>query len=97
MPTDVNVKIDELGSKISVADILPSNKSYCNCSGSLTTSPSARGLKRFVLKAPVAISRAKIKNLSGMGKTAKPAQRNRELFAYKLTDHRTCNNPDDQP
>lgn len=86
MPTDANVKIEEVGSKISVADLLPGNKSYYNYSGSLTTPPCSEGVRWFVLITPVEVSRTQIRKfVPVVGKNARPVQRinKRALFASK--------------
>lgn len=86
MPADANVKVEEVGTKISVADLLPNDKSYYNYSGSLTTPPCSEGVKWFVLKTPVEVSKTQIKKfVSVVGKYARPVQgiNKRPLFASK--------------
>ena len=65
---------------------MPSDKSYFSYSGSLTTPPCSEGVKWFMLRAPVEVSRAQVeKFLSVVGKNARPVQRTngRILFAFK--------------
>ena len=52
--------INKLKSEIFGYDILPSNKDYYRYNGSLTTPPCSEGVKWFVLKTPVGISKSQL-------------------------------------
>jgi carbonic anhydrase len=51
---------NKLKSEILGYDILPSNKDYYRFNGSLTTPPCSEGVKWFVLKTPVGISKSQL-------------------------------------
>jgi len=66
---------NKLKSTITGYEILPANKDYYRFSGSLTTPPCTEGVKWFVLKTPVSISKSQLKDfMEVMPKNNRPVQ-----------------------
>lgn len=60
---------------INPADLLPANLSYNHFNGSLTTPPCSEGVKWFVMKSPVEVSRSQVKQFASVvGNNARPVQ-----------------------
>jgi carbonic anhydrase len=51
-----------LGARINAADLLPKSKGYYRYSGSLTTPPCSEGVRWYVLKQPVSVSRGQVES-----------------------------------
>lgn len=66
---------NELKSQITSYEMLPNDKSYYRFNGSLTTPPCSEGVKWFVLKTPVSISKSQLKDFEAvMPKNNRPIQ-----------------------
>jgi len=57
LPRKAGEKLDLPKTSINVQDILPANKTYYTFTGSLTTPPCTEGVRWFVLKTPVTLSK----------------------------------------
>ena len=63
------------GMSVNAADLLPANRGYYTFEGSLTTPPCSEGVRWFVLKAPVTLSRGEIQAFAKLyPMNARPAQ-----------------------
>jgi carbonic anhydrase len=59
MPTKMGEK-NNLGAEINAVDLLPKSKDYFRYSGSLTTPPCSEGVRWYVMKEAIAVSKAQI-------------------------------------
>jgi carbonic anhydrase len=75
MPTKVGEKKTLSITHLNAYELLPENKNYYRFNGSLTTPPCSEGVRWFVLKTPVTISKEQLDKFSEvMGKNNRPLQ-----------------------
>jgi carbonic anhydrase len=55
---------NKLDAKITASDLLPKSKNYYRYSGSLTTPPCSEGVRWYVMKQPITVSKAQIEQFS---------------------------------
>ena len=55
---------NKLGAKVNASDLLPKSKDYYRYSGSLTTPPCSEGVRWYVLKQPITVSKAQIEQFT---------------------------------
>lgn len=55
---------NKLDAKVNASDLLPKSKDYYRYNGSLTTPPCSEGVRWYVLKQPITVSRAQIEEFS---------------------------------
>jgi carbonic anhydrase len=75
IPEEINRENTVGGISINALELLPENRSYFHFDGSLTTPPCHEEVKWYVLKTPVEVSDAQVKQfLSVIGPNARPVQ-----------------------
>lgn len=55
---------NKLDAKVNASDLLPKSKDYYRYNGSLTTPPCSEGVRWYVLKQPITVSKAQIEQFS---------------------------------
>jgi carbonic anhydrase len=82
MPHHAGDKEQVASVSINAADLLPSDRSYARFSGSLTTPPCSEGVRWMVMKQPIEVSAAQVKQFASVvGKNARPVQPLNNRFA----------------
>ena len=75
IPTKIGENKPLYAYKLNAIDLLPNNKNYYRFNGSLTTPPCSEGVRWFVLKTAVTISKEQLEKFSDvMGKNNRPLQ-----------------------
>lgn len=75
MPDHAGDKKTVSSVSLNAAGLLPADRSFNRFNGSLTTPPCSEGVKWFVMKAPVEVSAAQVKQFSEVvGDNARPTQ-----------------------
>jgi len=75
MPTHITQKNSLCQENLKAKDLLPKNTAYYRFNGSLTTPPCSEGVRWFVLKEPIEISKEQLKEFEKvMGKNNRPVQ-----------------------
>jgi carbonic anhydrase len=75
MPIHITQKNSLCQENLKAKDLLPKNTAYYRFNGSLTTPPCSEGVRWFVLKEPVEISKEQLKEFEKvMGKNNRPVQ-----------------------
>lgn len=75
IPDSVNNENKVSGQTVSPLSLLPSNKTFYHFMGSLTTPPCSEGVKWYVMKEPISISRKQIIAFKDIiGENARPVQ-----------------------
>ena len=75
LPKHIGEEKDISKSNLKAKDLLPGNLDYYRFNGSLTTPPCSEGVRWFVLKTPVEISKSQIDKFEKiMGKNNRPTQ-----------------------
>lgn len=79
MPASVDKKM--LSARINPEKLLPASRAFYHFKGSLTTPPCSEGVNWFVMKDPVTVSKAQVKQfLSVVGENARPIQASNGRF-----------------
>jgi carbonic anhydrase len=75
MPGHAGDKEQVAAVSINPADLLPADRSYSRFNGSLTTPPCSEGVNWLVMKSPVEVSAAQVKQFAKVvGHNARPVQ-----------------------
>ncbi len=70
--------------RLNAEDLLPGNRDYYHCRGSLTTPHCSEGMRWFVMKQPRQASSSQIRKfVSTVGKNARPVQAVNRRFVLK--------------